>query len=195
MMVIGLTGGIGMGKSTVAGMFARCGVPGFDADACVHALQAPGGAALPVIERAFPGTVTDGVLSRARLRDVVLADDAAMWRLEQIIHPMVRRAEAAFRASRLRAGARAVLLDIPLLFETGGERRVDVVVVVSAPRDVQMARCARRRGMSEAQIAAVIAKQVPDAEKRERADFVIYTGLAKGFAMRGVRRVMRELGL
>ncbi len=146
MMVIGLTGGIGMGKSTVAGMFARCGVPGFDADACVHALQGPGGAAVPVIGRVFAGTVSEGVLDRGRLRDVVLRDAAALKRLEGIMHPMVRRAEAAFRAARLRAGARAVLLDIPLLFETGGDQRVDVVVVASAPAAVQMARCQAAAG-------------------------------------------------
>ena len=190
MKVIGLTGGIGMGKSTVAGVFRRAGIPVFDADATVHALQAPGGAALPRIAEAFPGTVPDGRLDRARLRSAVVGDDTAMRRLEQILHPLVRRAERRFIAQARRARAPAVLLDIPLLLETGGEKRVDQVIVVSAPRAVQIARLHRRGRMTPAQIDAIIKRQMPDAEKRRRADLVIRTGLSRFHAMRPLRRLI-----
>jgi dephospho-CoA kinase len=193
MMVIGLTGGIGMGKSTVAAMFARAGVPAFNADEAVHALQAPGGKAIPALAAAFPGTVTGGVLDRAKLRGMVLRDAAALRMLERIMHPLVHGEEKIFRAAALRAGRRAVLLDIPLLFETGGEMRVDVTVTVSAPRDVQMLRVKRRRGMSGEEIAAIIAKQMPDAEKCQRADYVIPTGLSKFHTIRAVRRLLQRL--
>jgi dephospho-CoA kinase len=197
MKVIGLTGGIGMGKSTAAAVFRRARVPVFDADACVHRLQAPGGAALPAIARAFPGTVAerDGrlVLDRAALRATVLASPTALCRLEAILHPMVRRAERAFLARARRAGARAAVLDIPLLFETGGTGRVDYIVVVSAPPDVQRHRVRRRRRMDAAQVAAVIARQMPDAEKRRRADLVVRTGLSRHHAQRSIRRLLRSL--
>ncbi len=197
MRVIGLTGGIGMGKSTAAGVFRRARLPVFDADAAVHRLQAPGGAALPAIGRAFPGTVRTEqgrpVLDRAALRAAVLADPAALRRLEAILHPMVRRAERAFLARARRAGAKAAVLDIPLLLETGGERRVDMVVVVSAPPRVQRARVRARRGMSEAEVAAVIARQMPDAQKRRRADLVVRTGLARHHAQRALRRFILAL--
>ena len=197
MKVIGLTGGIAMGKSTAAGVFRRARLPVFDADAAVHRLQAPGGAALPAIARAFPGTVVgrDGVavLDRPALRAAVLADRAALRRLEGILHPMVRRAQRAFLARARRAGARAAVLDVPLLLETGGERRVDCVVVVSAPAAVQRARLRRRR-MTAAEAAAVIARQMPDAEKRRRADLVVRTGLSRHHAWRTLRRFIRTLG-
>jgi dephospho-CoA kinase len=197
MKVIGLTGGIGMGKSTAASVFRRARLPVFDADACVHRLQAPGGAALPAIGRAFPGTVAERggrlTLDRAALRAAVLADPAALSRLEAILHPMVRRAERAFIARARRAGAPAVVLDIPLLFETGGAGRVDEVVVVSAPAAIQRHRLRLRRRMDPAQVAAVIARQMPDAEKRRRADLVVRTGLSRHHALRTLRRYIRSL--
>jgi dephospho-CoA kinase len=183
-----------MGKSTVARMFARLGVPGFDADQVVHQLQAPGGPAIAALMAAFPGTVKDGVLDRAALRAIVFSDAAALRRLEGIMHPLVRRAETKFRAAARRAGRRAVLLDIPLLFESGAKKRVDVTVTVSAPRDVQMARV-RRRGLADAQIEKIIASQLPDQEKRRRADFVVPTGLSKFATMRAVRRIYGRLVL
>ncbi len=192
MIVIGLTGGIGMGKSTVAGMFAAHGIPSFNADDAVHRLQAPHGRAIPALAAAFPGTVSNGVLNRARLRDLVLNDDAAMRRLERIMHPLVHNEEAQFRARAFRTQRRAVLLDIPLLFETGAERRAQVTITVSAPRDVQIARVARR-GLPVDQIEAIIARQMPDAEKRRRADYVIPTGLSKFETLRHVRRLIERL--
>jgi dephospho-CoA kinase len=197
MKVIGLTGGIGMGKSTAAAAFRRMGLAVFDADACVHRLQAPGGAALPAIARAFPGTVAerDGrrVLDRAALRAAVLADPDALRRLEAILHPLVRRAERAFLARARRAGARAAVLDIPLLFETGGIGRCDLVVVVSAPPNVQRHRVRQRRRMSPAQLAAVLARQMPDRDKRRRADIVVRTGLSRHHAWRALRRLILSL--
>lgn len=193
MKVIGLTGGIGMGKSTASAAFRRARLPVFDADATVHRLQARGGRAVPAIERAFPGTVRDGAVDRAALRQAVVFDPAALKRLEAILHPMVRAEERAFLARARRAGKRAAVLDIPLLFETGGECRVDRVVVVSAPPSVQMARVRRRRGMTEAQIRAIIARQMPDAEKRRRADTVIRTGLSRHHALRQLRRLIRDV--
>lgn len=193
MKIIGLTGGIGMGKSTAAGAFRRARIPVFDADAAVHRLQSPGGAALPAIAAAFPGTVVDGVLDRARLRAAVVGNDPAMKRLEAILHPAVRRAERAFLAHARRARAPAAVLDIPLLLETGGDKRVDYVVVVSAPRAVQIARVRRRRRMTDEQIAAIIARQMPDSQKRRRADLVVRTGLSRHTALRPLRRLIRSL--
>ncbi|UNC14383.1 dephospho-CoA kinase [Acidiphilium multivorum] len=189
MKIIGLTGGIGMGKSTVASLFRRRHVPVFDADATVRALQAPGGAALAPIAASFPGVVRAGVLDRAALRAQVLADPAARRRLEAIMHRMVRKAETKFLAAARRRGARAVLLDIPLLFETGGEARVDLALTVSAPRAVQIARVLRR-GLPRAEIERIIALQMPDAEKRRRADAVIATGLSRHHTVRRVRQLM-----
>ncbi len=195
MLVIGLTGGMGMGKSTAAAVFRRAGFPVFDADRAVHVLQAPGGRALPSIAAAFPGTVAGQprALDRAALRTAVLADPGALRRLEGIIHPLVQAEERRFLAAARRARARGVVLDIPLLLETHGERRVDHIVVVSAPRSVQMARVLRRGRMSAGQIAAVIARQMPDREKRRRADFVIRTGLSRHESRRAVRRVIEGL--
>lgn len=193
MKVIGLTGGIGMGKSTAASVFRRAGIPVFDADACVHDLQAPGGRALPAIARAFPGTVRDGRLDRAALREAVIGDEAALRRLERILHPMVRRAQRAFLARARREGRPLAVLDIPLLFETGGGAQVDRVVVVSAPRAVQVARVRARRGMTGAQALAIIARQMPDADKRRRADLVVRTGLSRFHALRALRRYIRTL--
>jgi dephospho-CoA kinase len=193
MKVIGLTGGIGMGKSTAAAAFRRARIPVFDADAAVHRLQAPHGRALRAIAASFPGTVCDGVLDRSRLRNAVLGDPAALSRLEAILHPMVRAEEQAFLARARRAGHRLAVLDIPLLFETGGDRRIDMVVVVSAPPSIQAHRVRLRRKMSPAAIAAVIARQMPDAEKRRRADVVIQTGLSRHHAQRALRRFIHRL--
>ena len=188
MIVVGLTGGIGMGKSTAARALRRAGIPVFDADAAVHRLQARGGRALPAIARAFPGMVTGGVLDRAALRRAVLAERGRMRALEAILHPMVQAEQRRFLARARGAGRRMVVLDIPLLFETGGNRRVDQVMVVSAPPDIQMARVRRRRRMSEAEIARIIALQTPDRDKRRRADVVIRTGLSRFHATRAIRR-------
>jgi len=191
--IIGLTGGIGMGKSTIAAAFRRARVPVFDADAAVHALQGRGGAAVRAIGQAFPGAVRDGAVDRAALRAIAVPDPDAMRTLERILHPMVRAAEQAFLARARRAGRSVVVLDIPLLLETGGERRVDLVLVASAPRSVQRARVRARRRMTDAQIDAIIARQMPDAEKRRRADVIISTGLSRYHALQPLRRLMQEL--
>ncbi len=192
MIVVGLTGGIGMGKSTAAKALRRAKIPVFDADAEVHRLQAPGGLAVARIAAAFPGTVRDGVLDRAALRAIVLRDQPALRRLEGILHPLVRRAERRFLARARAAGRWMAVLDIPLLFETGGARRVDRVMVVSAPRVIQIARVRRRRRMSDGEIARIIALQMPDREKRRRADVVIRTGLSRFHAMRAIRRWIKQ---
>lgn len=177
--VLGLTGSIGMGKSATAAMFAKLGVPVHDADAAVHALYGPGGAAADAIGREFPGTLAPrGGVDRAALREAVLGDAARLKRLEALVHPLVRRESEAFLARH--AQAPLVVLDIPLLYETGGEGRCDAVAVVSAPAEVQRERVLARPGMNEAAFAAILAKQMPDAEKRARADYVIDTG--HGFA-------------
>jgi dephospho-CoA kinase len=193
MIVLGLTGGIGMGKSTAAAAFRRARIPVFDADAAVHRLQARGGRAVRVIEAAFPGTVRDGAVDRMALRQAVLGNPDALARLEGILHPMVQQEERAFVARARRRGDRAVVLDIPLLFETGGDARVDRVVVVSAPRSVQMQRVRGRRRMNAADIAAVIARQMPDAEKRRRADVIVHTGLSRHHSLRTLSRLTREV--
>jgi dephospho-CoA kinase len=193
MRVIGLTGGIGMGKSTAAAAFRRARIPVFDADAAVHALQGPGGEALRAIGAAFPGTVLNGSVNRAALRDAVIGNPEALGRLERIVHPLVRKQERAFIARARRAGARAVVLDIPLLLETGGAKRVDHVLVVSAPRSVQIQRVRERRRMDRAQIEAIIARQMPDARKRRLADTVVRTGLSRHHAQRTIRRLIRKL--
>jgi dephospho-CoA kinase len=160
----------------------------FDADAEVHALQRQGGRALPFIAAAFPGTVIDGRLDRAALRALVLGDPARRRVLEGILHPMVRAAQARFLAAARRRGARLAVLDVPLLFETGGDKHVDEIMVVSAPRAVQMARVRRRRRMLDSEIAAMIALQMPDAAKRRRADVIIRTGLSRFHAVRAIKR-------
>jgi dephospho-CoA kinase len=177
MVVLGLTGSIGMGKSTTARFFAEAGVPVHDADAAVHRLYE--GAAVPAIEAAFPGTTENGKVDRDKLASRVLNDKAALKQLEAIVHPLVRAAEVTFLADAEANGATVAVLDIPLLFETGGDARVDAVVVVSAPADVQRARAFERAGMSESKLQAILAQQTPDAEKRQRADFVVDT--SKGF--------------
>jgi dephospho-CoA kinase len=191
MFVLGLTGSIGMGKSATAAMLRRAGVPVHDADASVHKLYR--GAAAPLVEAAFPGTVRDGVVDRDLLGKRILGDPPALKRLEAIVHPLVRDARDAFLDTCRSAGARLCVLDVPLLFETGGERSVDAVVVVSAPADVQRARVLSRPGVSIERFEAILSKQMPDAEKRHRAHFVIDT--ARGFdaAERQVRAMLRSL--
>ena len=191
MIVLGLTGSIGMGKSTTAKMFAEAGVPVHDSDEAVHRLY--GGAAAPLVEAAFPGTTVGGVVDRAKLGARVLGDTAALKRLEAIIHPLVRADADAFLAMHRNAGESIAVLDIPLLFETGGRGRVDKVVVVTAPAEVQRQRVLARPGMSEEKLAAILAKQVPDAEKRRLADFVIDTGQGLEAARAAVAAIIAEL--
>ena len=176
-ITLGLTGSIGMGKSTVAAMFADAGVPVFDADAAVHRLQGQAGRVVAAIEAAFPGTTIGaggkGGVNRTALAEAVLGDATAMRVLEGIVHPAVGEERAAFL--RHHGGAALVVFDVPLLFETGGDARVDKVAVVSAAEPVQRARVLARPGMSEAKLDAILARQLPDADKRARADFVIPT--------------------
>ncbi len=188
MFILGLTGSVGMGKSTTAGFFADAGVPVHDADAVVHRLYED--AAVPAIEAAFPDTTNAGKVDRTRLAARVLGDDAALKRLEAIIHPMVQDAEARTIATARARGDKVVVLDIPLLFETGADARVDAVVVVSAPADVQCARVLGRPGMTEEKFAAILAKQMPDAEKRRRADFVVDTSGGLDAARDQVRAIL-----
>jgi dephospho-CoA kinase len=173
MRILGLTGSIGMGKSTTAKLFAEAGVPVYDADAAVHQLYE--GEAAPVIEAAFPGTTVNGKVDRPKLSARVVHDPAAIKQLEQIVHPMLGASRQKFFADAEAAKAPVVVLDIPLLFETGGEKRVDAVVVVSTSPELQRERVLARGTMDEAKLDAIIAKQTPDAEKRKRADFVVDT--------------------
>jgi dephospho-CoA kinase len=191
--IIGLTGGIGMGKSTAAAAFRRARIPVYDADQAVHRLQAKGGRAVPVIAAAFPGSVREGAVDRAALRRAVLGDPAALRRLEDILHPMVEAEERAFVARARRGGKAAVVLDIPLLLETGGDARVDTVVVVSAPVAIQIHRVGLRRRMSRRDIEAVIARQMADRDKRKRADVVVRTGLSRHHTLLAMQRFIREL--
>ena len=174
MIVVGLTGSICMGKSTIAEMFRRRGIPVFDADAEVHRLYA--GEAVAAVEAAFPGTTEDGRVDRGRLAAALAGDEARFRELEAIVHPMVRAAETRFLDDAHRSGIAAAVLEIPLLFETGRDRQVDAVVVVSAPADVQRTRVLERPGMTKAKLDALLARQTPDAEKRGRADFIVDTG-------------------
>jgi dephospho-CoA kinase len=175
MLIIGLTGSIGMGKTTVAAYMASRGVPVLDSDAAVHRLYE--GDAVAPIEVVFPGTTADGKVDRAKLATAAMQVPDGFARLEALIHPLVRRAQWRFLQEQAAAGAPVCVLDIPLLFETGGDRLVDVTVVVSAPEHVQAARALSRPGMTAEKLAAIRARQLPDAEKRARADFVIDTGL------------------
>jgi dephospho-CoA kinase len=190
MVVIGLTGSIGMGKSTTAGFFAEAGVPVHDADSAVHRLYA--GEAAQLIEQAFPGTTEAAGVDRVRLAQRVLGDPEALRRLEAIVHPLVRREELRFLDDAERDGAPVAVLDIPLLFETGGERRVDAVVVVSAPAEMQRARAFARPGMTEEKFQSLLAKQLPDAEKRRRADFVVDTSKGLDSARAQVHAILRQ---
>ena len=173
MRIIGLTGSIGMGKSTTMQLFAEHGVPVYDADAAVHAIYA--GTAVPVVEAAFPGTTADGKVDRQKLSAKVLGNPEALKKLEQIVHPMLGAHRQQFLAEAEKSGAPIAVLDVPLLFETGGEKRVDAVVVVSAPAEMQRARVLARENMTQEKLDAILARQTPDAEKRRRADFVVDT--------------------
>tara|TARA_R110002020_G_scaffold36611_1_gene110289 strand:- start:1493 stop:2104 length:612 start_codon:yes stop_codon:yes gene_type:complete len=188
MIVLGLTGSIGMGKSTTARMFAAAGVPVYDADRAVHMLYR--GPAIAPVEAAFPGVAVDGVIDRGRLGERVLSDPDAMKALEAIVHPMVRDEENAFLERARASLARCAVLDVPLLFETGRQGRTDAVVVVTADADVQRARVLARDGMSAARFEGILAKQMPDAEKRRRAHFLIDTGHGLDPAERAVRAIL-----
>lgn len=193
MIVLGLTGGVGMGKSTATTTLRRLRVPVHDADATVHALLARGGAAVEQVAREFPGVLRDGAIDRAALGRLVFADRDALRRLERILHPLVRHDERRFlRAQRLRRTP-LVALDIPLLFETGGQRRVDAVLTMTVPAFIQNQRVLRRAGMTPARFKAILARQVPDARRRRDADFVVSSGLGRGFTFRQLRRVVRRL--
>lgn len=203
MLVIGLTGSIGMGKTTAAAMLRRLGLPVHDADAAVHRLMQQGGAAVAAVEAAFPGVsdrgVSDGGISnggaidRARLGARVLADGTAMRRLEAILHPLVRAEARTFLAKQARLRRPLAVLDIPLLYETGGDRLCDAVIVVTAPPFIQRARVLRRPGMTEEKMQAILARQLPDADKRRRADFLVQTGLGKRHSLQQLTAIVRLL--
>jgi dephospho-CoA kinase len=193
MFVLGLTGSIGMGKTTAARMLRRMGLPLHDADRAVHRLLAKGGAAVAAVGAAFPGVLEGGAVNRERLAARVFEDPAALERLEGILHPAVRHTTRAFLGRQVRAGQPLAVLDIPLLFETGGEAHCNAVVVVTAPPFVQRDRVLGRRGMTAARFQAILAKQMPDRDKRRRADFVVNTGLSKAATLRQLRAIVTLL--
>lgn len=192
-VVLCLTGSIGMGKSETARMFAAAGVPVFDADAAVHKLMARGGAAVEAVGAAFPGVVQDGAVDRKALGGRVFHDKPALKRLEAILHPLVRRVEVQFLEQAEANGERLVLLDIPLLFETGGEHRCDHVVVVSAPADVQRSRVLARPGMTPDRLSRILDQQMPDADKRVRADFIVDSSRGLADARRQVADIINQV--
>ncbi len=191
MLVCGMTGSIGMGKSTTAGMFRRRGVPVYDADAAVHRLY--GGRAVPLVEAEFPGTTKDGKVDRALLSAAVLADRGKLARLEKLVHGLVAEEERMFREAASSSGYRLAILDIPLLFETGAERRVDAAIVVTADAAVQRERVLARADMDEAKFRAILERQLPDGEKRRRAHFLVDTGHGLEAAERQVDTILRAL--
>jgi dephospho-CoA kinase len=189
--VLCLTGSLGMGKSRTASFFAEAGVPVHDSDAAVHALYE--GEAVPLIESAFPGATADGKVDRAKLAAMVLGDAAAIAKLEAIVHPLVAKVRDKFLAEAQARGAPVVVLDVPLLFETGGDRGCDAVVVVSAPAQMQRQRAFERPGMTEGKFAALVAKQMPDAEKRRRADFIVDSSQSLEHARAQVRDILQAV--
>jgi dephospho-CoA kinase len=191
MKILGLTGSIGMGKSTTAKLFAEAGVPVYDADATVHRVYQ--GEAVPAIEAAFPGTTADGKVDRARLSAKVVHDPAAIQRLEQIVHPMLRSYHQKFLQDAEQAGAPVVVMDVPLLFETGGEKRVDAVVVVTTAPELQRERILARGTMTAETLDAILARQTPDAEKRRRADFVVDTSNGLDPVRDRIRDILAEV--
>ncbi|MDG2529803.1 dephospho-CoA kinase [Caulobacter endophyticus] len=193
MIILGLTGSIGMGKSTTAKMFEAEGAPVYDSDAAVHALYSVGGAAVAPVEAAFPGVVVDGAIDRARLSAQVVGDPEALEKLEAIVHPLVGAHRIGFFEKAQGAGHDIVVLDVPLLYETGGQKNVHKVVVVSAPADVQRQRVLARPGMTAEKFEAILARQLPDAEKRARADFVVDTGKGLDAARDQVRDILTLL--
>jgi len=188
--VLGLTGSIGMGKTTAARMLRRLGVPVHDSDATVHRLLGRGGVAVTLIEREFPGSVREGAVDRTALGAIVFRDKTALHRLEAILHPLVQRSQRRFLASCARRRIPVAVLDIPLLYETGGERRVDAVIVVTAPPTIQRARVLARPGMTAEKLAGILSRQTPDREKRRRADFVVATSLGRAHTLRDLRRIV-----
>jgi len=192
MVILGLTGSIGMGKSTAARMLRRMGVPVCDSDATVHGLLARGGSAVPAIDAAFPGVVVNGAVDRRALGAAVFGNPAALKALEAILHPRVQAAQRAFLFQAARRGVRVACLDIPLLFETGGQRRVDRTIVVTAPLAVQKARVLARPGMTPEKFAGILTRQMPDAEKRRRADFVVNTGDGRLATRRALREIIAK---
>lgn len=193
MIILGLTGSIGMGKSTAARHLRRLGIPTHDSDVAVHRLLAKGGGAVPLIEKAFPDVVVDGRVDRARLAAHVFGDDGALKRLESILHPLVHREERRFLQDARRRRRRLVALDIPLLFETGADRRVDYVAVLSCPAFLQEQRVMKRRGMTPGKLEAIRRRQMPDGEKRRRADFIVPTGTSRRLSWRRLSAVVRAL--
>lgn len=187
---LGLTGSIGMGKTTTAALFAEAGVPVYDADASVHALYDVGGAAVSALRDVFPDAIVEEAVSRAALREIVLQDGDALTRLNQIVHPLVAQSQIAFRQSAQASGAPFAVLDIPLLFETGGHKACDYVAVVSAPAEIQRNRVLARDSMTESEFETIRAKQTPDAEKRAQADFIISTAFGVPFARAHVRAII-----
>jgi dephospho-CoA kinase len=192
MIILGLTGSIGMGKSTTAKLFAEAGVPVYDADATVHMVYE--GEAAPAIEAAFPGTTANGKVDRSKLSAQVVHDAAAMKRLEQIVHPMLRAYHQKFLEDAERSGAPVAVVDVPLLFETGGEKRVDAVVVVTTSPEVQRERILARDDMTGEKLDAILARQLPDAEKRKRADFVVDTSHGLDPVRARIRDILSEAG-
>ena len=192
-LVVGLTGSIGMGKSTAAAMLRDMRIPVFDADAAVHRLLAPGGAAVRAIDTAFPGVVRDGAVDRQELGRRVFGNPEARRRLERIVHPLVYRAERAFLARATRAGAPLVVRDVPLLFETGGHRRCAATIVVSAPPHVQAQRVMSRPGMTAEKFAGIRRAQMPDAEKRRRATYVVPTGRGRQVTRERLAAIIHDL--
>jgi dephospho-CoA kinase len=190
MLILGLTGSIGMGKSTTAKLFAEAGVPVYDADAIVHMLYE--GEAVPAIEAAFPGTTADGRVDRARLSARVVHDPAAIKQLEQIVHPMLGASRQKFLHDAEQSGAPVAVVDVPLLFETGGEKRVDAVVVVTTTPEIQRQRILARENMTSEKLDAILARQLPDAEKRERADFVVDTSHGPDPVRARIRDILNE---
>lgn len=193
MMIVGLTGSIGMGKSATAKMFMDAGVPVFDSDATVHKLQKKNGAAIPMIEAAFPDVVKDGVLDRAKLGAQVFSDPSAKKKLESIIHPMVGTERAKFFEKAERDGAKFIVLDVPLLFETSGDKGCHKVVVVSAPTDIQRQRVLSRPGMTEEKFEHILGQQMPDAEKRARANYIVETDKGLEYAEKQVAQIIEDL--
>ena len=191
MKILGLTGSIGMGKSTTAKLFAEAGVPVYDADATVHRIYQ--GEAVSAIEAAFPGTTSDGKVDRAKLSAKVVRDPAAIQRLEQIVHPMLRSYHQKFLDDAEQAGTPVVVMDVPLLFETGGEKRVDAVVVVTTAPEVQRERILARGTMTAEALEAIMARQLPDAEKRQRADFVVDTSHGLDPVRGRIRDILAEV--
>lgn len=190
MILLGLTGSIGMGKSATAEMFREVGAPVYDADAAVHAIYQPGGLAVGPVSAAFENVLDDsGGIDRGKLRTAVVGDPQALQRLEELVHPLVGAVQLEFLKTHREAGAPYVVLDVPLLFETGGNARCDYVAVVSAPAHIQRERVQARRAMSEAEFEAILAKQVPDADKRARADFIISSAFGFDFARAHVKAI------